>query len=187
MEAGSRRGLGVGRGLLGCAAAAGILLILLCRQPRPASTPFTVTSEHPPTIPKKRILQLPQGCVGIEDASALVQPSVSPTPSASPAMGQPIEGLGGFCDPIYPPNRVAHAIVYDMSEPEDKWPLRNAQFLRVFKGLRDTGSKVPSHCEAARVCLSSTSSFLHCFPDCFPDPLCLVDSKCLASLCFGVF
>eukprot|EP00035_Acanthoeca_spectabilis_P040253 m.68466 g.68466 ORF g.68466 m.68466 type:complete len:688 (-) comp9923_c0_seq1:30-2093(-) len=141
MEAGSRRGLGVGRGLLGCAAAAGILLILLCRQPRPASTPFTLNSEHPPTIPKKRIFQLPQGCVGIEDASALVQPSVSPTPSASPAMGQPIEGLGGFCDPIYTPNRVAHAIVYDMSEPEDKWPLRNAQFLRVFKGLRDTGSK----------------------------------------------
>jgi hypothetical protein len=96
------------------------------------------------------------------DASLVVAqptPSRSPTdstdPSSAPVVAtpyKPIPALGGVCLPLFPVNHVAYVIAYDLSEGTDQLSLRNAQFIRVFQGLRDAGCEVcaaPHHLHLA--------------------------------------
>lgn len=69
----------------------------------------------------------------------LPQPAAS---SQAPSDAVPIPALGGVCTPLFPAHRVAYVVVYDLSEETDQLPLRNAQFSRVFKGLRDARCEV---------------------------------------------
>lgn len=70
---------------------------------------------------------------------SLPQPATSPH---APSDAVPIPALGGMCTPLFPTHRVAYAVAYDLSEETDQLPLRNAQFARVFKGLRDARCEV---------------------------------------------
>ena len=69
----------------------------------------------------------------------LPQPATS---SHAPSDAVPIPALGGMCTPLFPTHKVAYVVAYDLSEETDQLPLRNAQFARVFKGLRDARCEV---------------------------------------------
>jgi hypothetical protein len=147
----SRRGWG--QGFTGCAIVVSVMVVLVQithRSNRSSPEPHDTTTSRPHIISRS----LPSHCVDTSTTAivtatreSLLQPITSPSPSQSPVPNDStiqhlIPALGGPCVPIRSPNRVAYAIVYDMSESASQWSLRNAQFSRVFKGLRDTGSKV---------------------------------------------